>query len=51
VGDEEADTKNGLISISSPIARALIGRLEGDVTAVDAPGGIREFEILEIRYV
>ena len=50
-GDDEADTKNGLISISSPIARALIGKEEGDVASVDTPGGIREFEIVEIRYV
>jgi transcription elongation factor GreA len=51
VGDDEADTKNGMISVSSPIARALIGKLEGDVASVAAPGGIREFEILEVRYV
>jgi transcription elongation factor GreA len=51
VGDDEADTKNGMISVSSPIARALIGKLEGDVAAVDAPGGLREFEILEVRYL
>jgi transcription elongation factor GreA len=51
VGDDEADTKNGKISVSSPIARALIGKLEGDIAAVDAPGGLREFEILEVRYV
>jgi transcription elongation factor GreA len=51
VGDDEADSKNGLISVSSPIARALIGREEGDVASVKTPGGIREFEIVEIRYV
>ncbi|MEA3274563.1 MAG: transcription elongation factor GreA [Pseudomonadota bacterium] len=51
VGDDEADTKNGMISVSSPIARALIGKLEGDVASVNTPGGIREFEILEVRYV
>ena len=51
VGDDEADTKNGLISVSSPIARSLIGKQEGDVASVDTPGGIREFEIVEIRYV
>ena len=51
VGDDEADTKNGLISVSSPIARSLIGKEEGDVASVDTPGGIREFEIVEIRYV
>ena len=51
VGDDEADSKLGMISISSPIARALIGKAEGDVAAVQAPGGLREFEILEVRYV
>jgi transcription elongation factor GreA len=51
VGDDEADSKFGMISISSPIARALIGKAEGDVASVQAPGGLREFEILEVRYV
>lgn len=51
VGDDEADIKAGLISVSSPIARALIGKLEGDVVEVAAPGGRREYEILEVRYV
>ena len=51
VGDDEADSKNGLISISSPIARSLIGKSEGDIAAVDAPGGLREFEILEVQYI
>ncbi|AGA89166.1 transcription elongation factor GreA [Thioflavicoccus mobilis 8321] len=51
VGDDEADLKLGMISVSSPIARALIGKSEGDVAAVDAPGGLREFEILDVRYV
>ena len=51
VGDDEADTKNGLISVSSPIARALIGKEAGEIAAVETPGGIREFEILEVRYV
>ena len=51
VGDDEADSKLGMISISSPIARALIGKAEGDVASVQAPGGLREFEILEVRYV
>jgi transcription elongation factor GreA len=51
VGDDEADSKLGLISISSPIARALIGKAQGDVASVQAPGGLREFEILEIRYI
>lgn len=51
VGDDEADSKLGMISVSSPIARALIGKAEGDVASVKAPGGLREFEILEVRYV
>lgn len=51
VGDDEADSKQGMISISSPIARALIGKSEGDVASVQAPGGLREFEILSVRYV
>ena len=51
VGDDEADIKEGKVSISSPIARALIGKSVGDVTEVVAPGGVREFEILDVRYV
>jgi transcription elongation factor GreA len=50
VGDDEADLALGMISISSPIARALIGKREGDTATVDTPGGLREFEILEVRY-
>jgi transcription elongation factor GreA len=50
VGDDEADIKQGKISISSPIARGLIGKGEGDVALVDAPGGQRELEVLEVRY-
>lgn len=50
VGDDEADIKSGLISVSSPIARALIGKMEGDVVEVAAPGGRREYEILDVRY-
>lgn len=50
VGEDEADAREGLISVSSPIARALIGKSEGDVAVVQAPGGDREFEILEVRY-
>ncbi|WP_058555326.1 transcription elongation factor GreA [Thiohalocapsa sp. ML1] len=50
VGDDEADIKQGKISISSPIARGLIAKGEGDVALVDAPGGKREFEILAVRY-
>ncbi len=51
VGDDEADIKASLVSVSSPIARALIGKAEGDVIEVLAPGGKREYEILEVRYV
>jgi transcription elongation factor GreA len=51
VGDDEADLKHGLISISSPIARALIGKEAGDVADVQAPGGIKSYEIVDVRYV
>ncbi len=50
VGDDEADLKQGKISISSPIARGLIGKSEGDVALVEAPGGTRELEVLDVRY-
>jgi transcription elongation factor GreA len=50
VGDDEADLKHNLISVSSPIARALIGKQEGDDVFLETPGGAREFEILEVRY-
>ena len=50
VGDDEADIKQGKLSINAPIARALIGREEGDVTEVQTPGGLKEFEILAVRY-
>jgi len=50
VGDDEADLKQGLISISSPIARALIGKVAGDVAEVQAPGGVRHYEIIAVRY-
>jgi len=51
VGDDEADLDHGLISVSSPIARALIGKSEGDVASVQAPGGVREYEIISVRYI
>jgi transcription elongation factor GreA len=51
VGDDEADIKEGKISISSPLARALIGKYAGDVAEVQAPGGVREYEILDIKYI
>ena len=51
VGDDEADIDHGLISVSSPIARALIAKSEGDVASVQAPSGAREYEIIAVRYV
>ena len=51
VGDAEADASNGRISISSPIARAMIGKEEGDSIEVAAPGGAKAFEILKVKYV
>jgi transcription elongation factor GreA len=50
VGDLEADIKLGLIAISSPVARALIGKHEGDSVTIEAPGGTSEFEIVSVRY-
>lgn len=50
VGVDEADLKHGKISVTSPVARALIGKSEGDEVALEAPGGTHEFEILEVRY-
>lgn len=50
VGEDEADIKDGKISISSPIARALIGKYAGDMAEVNAPGGVREYEIRDVRY-
>jgi transcription elongation factor GreA len=51
VGEDEADIKRGKISVTSPIARALIGKTSGDVAEVQAPGGVRSYEILDVRYV
>lgn len=51
VGDDEADIKKRKISISSPIARALIGKSSGDVAEVQAPGGVREYEVVEVQYI
>ncbi len=51
VGDDEADIKANLISISSPIARALIGKEEGEIAVVQAPGGKKEYEILDVKYI
>ena len=50
VGDAEADIKKGRIAVSSPVARALIGKEEGDVATVQAPGGVREYEIIGVSY-
>lgn len=51
VGEDEADIKTGKISYTSPIARALIGKLEGEEVVVVAPGGEKRYEIIEVRYV
>ena len=51
VGEDEADIRQGKISVSSPIARALIGKSAGDVAEVQAPGGVREYEILDVKYI
>ncbi|WP_091335197.1 transcription elongation factor GreA [Allochromatium warmingii] len=51
VGEDEADLKQGLISVGSPLARCLIGKSEGDVASLQAPGGLREFEILDVQYI
>lgn len=51
VGDDEADIKQGKISVSSPIARALIGKEEGDVASVNAPGGVKEYEVVVVKYI
>ncbi len=51
VGEDEADIKGGKISIGSPIARALIGKNEGEIAEMQAPGGVKEFEIIEVLYI
>ncbi|ACO75883.1 transcription elongation factor GreA [Laribacter hongkongensis] len=51
VGDDEADIKLGKVSVNSPIARALIGKEAGDTVEVMAPGGIREYEVLDVKYI
>lgn len=51
VGDDEADIKIGKISVNSPIARALIGKYAGDIAEVVAPGGVKEYEILDVKYI
>ena len=51
VGDDEADIKRGKLSVSSPIARALVGKQEGDVVSVKTPSGVVEYEIVEVRHI
>ncbi len=51
VGEDEADIQNNMISVSSPIARALIGKHEGDAVEVRAPGGVKEYEIIAVKYI
>jgi len=51
VGDDEADIRHRKVSISSPIARALIGKSSGDIAEVRAPGGVREYEVVEVQYI
>jgi len=51
VGDDEADIRQRKISISSPIARALIGKYSGDIAEVQAPGGVREYEVVDVQYI
>lgn len=51
VGEDEADIRQGKLSVSSPLARALIGRRAGEVVEVNTPGGVREYEILDVKYV
>lgn len=51
VGEDEADIKKGLLNVSSPIARALIGKFEGDVALVVAPGGEKSYEVVAVRYI
>ena len=51
VGEDEADLKHGLINISSPIARALIGKEEGDTAEVQAPGGLKHYEVIGVKYI
>ncbi len=51
VGEDEADLKHGMINISSPIARALIGKEEGDTAEVQAPGGVKHYEVIGVKYI
>ena len=51
VGEDEADIKSGLVSVTSPLSRAMIGKQEGDIAAVQAPAGVIEYEILSVKYI
>ena len=51
VGEDEAEIKKGRVSINSPVARAMIGKSEGDVVEVSAPGGQRSYEIISVKYI
>jgi transcription elongation factor GreA len=51
VGDDEADIKLGKVSVNSPVARALIGKFAGDVAEVNTPGGVREYEVIDVKYI
>ncbi len=51
VGDDEADIKEGKISVNSPVARALIGKVEEDIATVNAPGGLIEYEVISVKYI
>jgi len=51
VGDDESDIKSGKISFGSPVARALISKFSGDTVEVQTPGGVREYEILDVKYI
>lgn len=51
VGDDEADIKLGKVSVSSPVARALIGKYAGDIAEVHTPGGVREYEVIDVKYI
>ena len=51
VGDDEADIKLGKVSVNSPVARALIGKYAGDIAEVNTPGGVREYEVIDVKYI
>ena len=51
VGEDEADIKLGKVSVNSPVARALIGKFAGDIAEVNTPGGVREYEVIDVKYI